>query len=51
MSAFSLSRERSCDEDLFVEFAAGDAFGDLGFLDARATGALFACVIAGVGLA
>jgi hypothetical protein len=38
-------------EDLFVELAAGDAFGDLGFLDARAAGALLACVVAGVGLA
>ncbi|TGD09110.1 hypothetical protein [Brevibacterium sp. S111] len=38
-------------EDLFVELAAGDAFGDLGFLDARAAGALLACVFAGIGLA
>src|SRR5699024_9712090 len=38
-------------EDLLVEFAAGDAFGDLGFLDAGAAGALLACVFAGVGLA
>src|SRR5699024_1415373 len=38
-------------EDLLVEFAARDAFGDLGFLDAGAAGALLACVFAGVGLA
>src|SRR5699024_5510265 len=38
-------------EDLLVEFASGDAFGDLGFLDAGAAGALLACVFAGVGLA
>src|SRR5699024_4011934 len=38
-------------EDLLVEFATGDAFGDLGFLDAGAAGALLACVFAGVGLA
>src|SRR5699024_3465322 len=38
-------------EELLVEFAARDAFGDLGFLDAGAAGALLACVFAGVGLA
>ena len=38
-------------EDLLVEFAAGDAFGDLGFLDAGTAGALLACVFAGIGLA
>src|SRR5699024_619161 len=38
-------------EDLLVEFAAGDALGDLGLLDAGTAGALLACVFAGVGLA
>src|SRR5699024_8606338 len=38
-------------EDLPVEFAAGDALWDLGFLDAGTAGALLACVFAGVGLA
>ncbi|MGO3070995.1 MAG: hypothetical protein ACTIID_05485 [Brevibacterium linens] len=37
--------------DLFVELATGDAVGNLGFLDPWAAGALFACVVAGVGLA
>src|SRR5699024_2199424 len=31
-------------EDLLVEFAAGDALGDLGLLDAGTAGALLACV-------
>src|SRR5699024_12539938 len=38
-------------EDLLVEFAAGDALGDLGLLDAGTAGALLAGVFHGVGLA
>src|SRR5699024_946642 len=38
-------------EDFLVEFAAGDALGDLGLLEAGTAGALLACVFAGVGLA